>query len=61
MDNGPEFISQAVDQWAYAHGVALHFIEPGKPMQNVFNDWTINGWGRSGKTNHTRLVRPLWC
>jgi len=29
VDNGPEFISQAVDQWAYAHGVALHSIEPG--------------------------------
>jgi putative transposase len=26
VDNGPEFISRAVDQWAYAHGVALHLI-----------------------------------
>jgi putative transposase len=23
LDNGPEFLSRAVDQWAYAHGVAL--------------------------------------
>ena len=30
-DNGPEFISRALDAWAYAHGVDLHFIEPGKP------------------------------
>jgi len=35
VDNGPEFVSQAVDQWAYAHGIALHFIEPGKPVQNA--------------------------
>ena len=34
MDNGPEFTGQARDQWAYAQGVALNFIEPGKPMQN---------------------------
>jgi putative transposase len=34
MDNGPEFTGRALDQWAYAHGVALDFIDPGKPMQN---------------------------
>lgn len=42
VDNGPEFISRAVDQWAYAHGVALHFIEPGKPTQNAFIE-SFNG------------------
>ena len=35
-DNGPEFTSRAMDQWAYAHGVRLQFIEPGKPIQNAF-------------------------
>ena len=39
---GPEFISRAVDQWAYAHGVTLHFIEPGKPVQNAFIE-SFNG------------------
>ena len=34
VDNGPEFISRALDRWAYQHGVALHFIQPGKPSQN---------------------------
>ena len=33
VDNGPEFISRVVDQWAYANGVELHFIDPGKPVQ----------------------------
>jgi putative transposase len=42
VDNGPEFVSQTVDQWAYAHGVALHFIEPGKPVQNAFIE-SFNG------------------
>jgi putative transposase len=36
IDNGPEFTSRALDQWAYKHGVELYFIEPGKPNQNAF-------------------------
>jgi len=35
-DNGPEFTSRALDQWAYDHQVRLQFIEPGKPCQNAF-------------------------
>jgi putative transposase len=34
IDNGPEFISKVLDAWAYQHGVKLHFIRPGKPMEN---------------------------
>jgi putative transposase len=36
MDNGPELTSKALDQWAYTRGVRLHFIDPGKPVQNCF-------------------------
>ena len=42
MDNGPEFISRALDQWAYARGVQLIHIEPGKPVQNAFIE-SFNG------------------
>jgi putative transposase len=42
VDNGPEFISRVVDQWAYANGVTLHFIDPGKPVQNAFIE-SFNG------------------
>ena len=34
VDNGPEFISKALDAWAFEQGVALHFIRPGKPTEN---------------------------
>jgi putative transposase len=34
VDNGPEFISKALDLWAAQHAVTLDFIQPGKPMQN---------------------------
>lgn len=42
VDNGPEFISRALDQWAYARGVQLIHIEPGKPVQNAFIE-SFNG------------------
>ena len=31
-DNGPEFTSRVMDQWAYGRGVRLQLIEPGKPI-----------------------------
>lgn len=34
VDNGPEFVSNALDHWAHQHGVTLSFIRPGKPSEN---------------------------
>lgn len=42
LDNGPELTSKALDQWAYARGVTLDFIEPGKPVQNAYIE-SFNG------------------
>jgi putative transposase len=36
VDNGPEFISKVLDQWAYVNGVELDFSRPGKPTDNAF-------------------------
>ena len=41
-DNGPEFTGRAVDQWAYARGLRLEFIDPGRPMQNAYVE-SFNG------------------
>ena len=35
VDHGTEFTSRALEDWAYHRGVALDFIHPGKPVQNV--------------------------
>ena len=35
-DNGTEFTSKAMDQWAFANRVDLKFIQPGKPNQNAY-------------------------
>ena len=42
LDNGPEFAGMALDAWAVQHGVHLHFIQPGKPVQNAFIE-SFNG------------------
>jgi putative transposase len=35
VDNGPEFVSKALDAWAYRNGVRLVFSRPGKPTDNA--------------------------
>lgn len=36
LDNGPELVSRVLEEWAHRHDVALHFIDPGKPIQNAY-------------------------
>jgi putative transposase len=36
VDNGPEFISNALEQWADERDIVLKFIEKGKPYQNGY-------------------------
>ncbi len=41
-DNGPEFVSRAVDQWAFEQGLRWHTIQPGRPMENGYVE-SFNG------------------
>ena len=42
VDNGTEFTSRAMDQWAYWNQVKLDFSRPGKPTDNAFIE-SFNG------------------
>ena len=42
VDNGSEFISKAMDRWAYGNTVKLSFSRPGKPVDNAFIE-SFNG------------------
>ena len=42
MDNGPEFVGKAMDEWAYRRGIKLNFLRPGKPVENAFAE-SFNG------------------
>ena len=42
LDNGPEFAGRTLDAWAFARGVTLRFIRPGKPIENAYVE-SFNG------------------
>ncbi|MEX2430967.1 MAG: IS3 family transposase, partial [Dehalococcoidia bacterium] len=67
VDNGPEFAGRALDAWAYAREVRLHFIEPGKPVQNAYIE-SFNGRLRDeclnehwfGSLHQARSIIEAW-
>jgi putative transposase len=67
VDNGPEFISNALDKWAYERGVKLYFIKPGTPTQNAYIE-SFNGSFRNECLNanwfdsldHARRLIEEW-
>lgn len=42
VDHGTEFMSRALEDWAFARGVQLDFIRPGKPVETAFIE-SFNG------------------
>lgn len=67
VDNGPEFISNALDAWAYQRGIQLQFIRPGKPVENAYIE-SFNGRLRDECLNqywflsleHARRIIEEW-
>lgn len=67
VDNGPEFISKVLDEWAYRMQLQVRFIEPGKPQQNAYIE-SFNGKFRDECLNehwflsmrHARQVIAAW-
>ena len=50
-DNGPEYISRTVKEWAGKHGIELKFIQPGNPQQNAYIE-------RFNRTMRYELLSP---
>lgn len=55
IDNGTEFTSQVMDNWAYQNKVKLDFIRPGKPNENAFIE-SFNGKFRNECLNENWFV-----
>jgi putative transposase len=55
VDNGPEFTSRLLDQWAYRNGVALDFIRPGKPTDNAVTEAFSSGFRQECLNKHSFL------
>jgi len=65
-DNGPEFISKALDRWAHQRGIIQHFNRPGKPVENAYIE-SFNGRVRDECLNlhwfplpQARLIVAAW-
>jgi putative transposase len=48
VDNGPEYVSGKLMEWAATQGIALSHIQPGKPQQNAYVE------------RYNRTVRHEW-
>jgi putative transposase len=48
VDNGPEYVSGKLMEWAERQGIALSHIQPGKPQQNAYVE------------RYNRTVRHEW-
>ena len=48
VDNGPEYVSGKLMEWAEKRGIALSHIQPGKPQQNAYVE------------RYNRTVRHEW-
>lgn len=55
VGNRPEFISRALDYWAYITRVTLDFSRSGKPTHNAYPD-SLNGRLRDNMPEHATVL-----
>ncbi|MDA9009639.1 integrase core domain-containing protein, partial [Alphaproteobacteria bacterium] len=48
VDNGPEYTSGTLVEWAEKRGIEIQYIQPGKPQQNAYIE------------RYNRTVRHEW-
>jgi putative transposase len=69
LDNGPEYISHKLKDWAERRGIALRHIQPGKPQQNAYverynrtirNEWLGQYIFRNIEEVNTTATNWLW-
>jgi len=67
VDNGTEFTSKVMDQWAYWNKVKLDFSRPGKPTDNAFiesfngrfrEEWLSQNWFLESWREEYNETRP---
>jgi putative transposase len=66
-DNGGEFIAAAVQRWLHKRLVGTHFIDPGSPWQNPYNEsfnsifriTCLNRWSFAAQIE-ARVVTQQW-
>ena len=66
-DNGPEYISQALTEWATNNQITMIYIQPGKPTQNAyierFNRTARHEWldlHEFTSVAHAQLLATQW-
>ena len=66
-DNGPEYLSQTLVEWANKHRITLLYIQPGKPTQNAyierFNRTVRHEWldiHQFESIAHAQLLATQW-
>lgn len=55
VDNGPEYVSGKLMEWAEKRGVRLEYIQPGKPQQNAY----IERYNRTVRPSHRNWVSTV--
>ena len=69
VDNGPENVSAALQNWAERRGIGISYIQPGKPQQNAYverynrtvrNEWLGRHIFNSIEEAQNHATRWLW-